>query len=144
MNDGGMAGPQLHPAHAAPLKEGQHDGGERGAPDERQVGENRYREHGDDDQEVRAGEPAAPAGPATSARLRPGGSVCAHDQKMVFACAARLLWIDLMVEAVGLAMNCWIAVSAAAAIAGSVSRSPNCDTAFCPEIICTEVFWTWL
>jgi hypothetical protein len=35
-----------------------------------------------------------------------------------------------MVEAVGLAMNCWIAVSAAAAIAGPVSRSPNCDTAF--------------
>ena len=84
------------------------------------------------------------AGPATSPRRRPGGSVGAHDQKMVFACAARLLWIDLMVEAVGLAMNCWIAVSAAAAIAGSVSRSPNCETAFCPEIICTDVFWTWL
>ena len=139
-----MAGPQLDPADAAPLEEGQDDGGERGPPDERQVGEHRYREHRDNDQEVRAGQPPVPAGPATSSRRRPSGQVSAHDQKMVFACAARLLWIDLMVEAVGLAMNFWIAASAAAAIAGSVSRSPNWDTAFCEEISSTEVFWTWL
>src|ERR1700678_2741013 len=72
---GRMAGPQLDPADPAPLEERQGDGGERGPPDDGQVGEHGYREHRDDDHELRAGQSAPPAGPATPPRRRAGGSV---------------------------------------------------------------------